>query len=390
MRQSSSKAIFAEKGMRLVRSWETMMLLAESNKPLTTQEINEMVHRHYPFSLNQCNVQTTNEDLKTLQKCGFPLCRFDQDGQEIPFTDEPGRGRYKNTTWCLRNPARSKEAEIPFLRQPTVSDVLSISLCRALLKDEIPSQYPFRRTMAKVLEELQLQLFRKLRREGGKDVRLHNRIRNLGREYVGKTVNSAIWETVIHAIANHTVMEAEYTNRENEAGKGLIAPLSVWFAEGRAYLLAVDLESDVIKVWRLDRFTAMCPAPSKQAPQIAEEEIEQAMRQSFKGYVATPEQITLLVKARAAYLFREFKYHESQLLQEQPDGDLIVTMECSTGWGFEEWLLGLGEFVTVLKPGRLRHCLRQRIQKMAALYQSQNNQEELHNGNGDSPRPEGL
>ncbi len=124
-----------------------------------------------------------------------------------------------------------------------------------------------------------------------------NRIRNLGREYVGKTVSSAIWETAIHAIANHTVVEAEYTNRENEAGKGLIAPLSVWFAEGRAYLLAVDLETDVIKVWRLDRFTAMCPAPSKQAPQIAEEEIEQAMRQSFKGYVATPEQITLLVSA---------------------------------------------------------------------------------------------
>ncbi|MBV5341082.1 MAG: WYL domain-containing protein [Deltaproteobacteria bacterium] len=376
MNKTPSKAIFAEKGMRLVRSWETMMLLAESNKPLTTQEINEMVHRHYPFSLNQCNVQTTSEDLKTLQKCGFPLCRFDQDGQEISFTDEPGRGRYKNTTWCLRNPAKSQDVDIPFLRQPTVSDVLSISLCRALLKDEIPSQYPFRRTMAKVLEELQLQLFRKLRHEGGKDVRLYNKIRNLGREYVGKTVNSKIWETVIHTIANHTVVEAEYTNRENETGKGFIAPLSVWFAEGRAYLLAVDLETDAFKVWRLDRFTAMEPAPSKQAPQIAEEEIEQAMRQSFKGYVATPEQVKLLVKARATYLFREFKYHESQQLQEQPDGDLIVTMECATGWGFEEWLLGLGEFVTVLKPVGLSHSLQQRIKKMADLYQQKENQQE--------------
>jgi len=164
---NSSKAIFAEKGMRLVRSWETMMLLAESNKPLTTQEINDMIHRHYPFSLNQCSVQTTNEDLKTLQKCGFPLCRFDQDGHEIPFSDEPGRGRYKNTKWGLRNPTSQKELGIPFLCQPTVSDVLSISLCRALLNDDIPSQYPFLRTMAKVLEELQIQLFKKLRREGG-------------------------------------------------------------------------------------------------------------------------------------------------------------------------------------------------------------------------------
>jgi hypothetical protein len=65
-------------------------------------------------------------------------------------------------------------------------------------------------------------------------------------------------------------------------------------------------------------------------------------------------------------------------------------MECATGWGFEEWLLGLGEFVTVLNPERLRHCLQQRIQKMAELYQNQNNQGELHNDNGDSTRPEGL
>jgi len=367
--KNSSKAIFAEKGMRLVRSWETMMLLAESNKALTTQEINDMIHRHYPFSLNQCSVQTTNEDLKTLQKCGFPLCRFDQDGQEIPFSDEPGRGRYKNTKWCLRNPSSQKEVGIPFLCQPTVSDVLSISLCRALLNDDIPSQYPFRRTMAKVLEELQIQLFKKLRREGGADVLLHNKIRKIGREYVGKSVNTEIWETVVNAIANHKMVEAEYTNRENEVGKVVISPLSAWFAEGRAYLLAVELDSDAIKVWRLDRFIAMDPVPNKQASQIAEEEIERAMRQSFKGYVSTPEQITLLVKARAAYLFREFKYHESQQLQEQTDGSLIVTLECATGWGFEEWLLGLGEFVTVLEPNGLRQRLQQRIQKMAKLYQ---------------------
>jgi len=376
MKTTSSKAIFAEKGMRLVRSWETLMLLAESNKPLTTQEINETVHRHYPFSLNQCSVQTTNEDLKTLQKCGFPLCRFDQDGQEIPFTDEPGRGRYKKTTWRLRNSATQMEADIPFLCQPTVSDVLSISLCRALLKDEIPGQYPFRRTMAKVLEELQIQLFRKLRRESGKDLRLHNKIRKLGREYIGKLVNNDIWETVVNAIAHHGMVEAEYTNREGEMNQVAVFPLSAWFAEGRAYLLAVESDTDIIKVWRLDRFSAMSPTLNKQVSQISEEDIEHAMRQSFKGYISTPEKISIQVNSRAAYLFREFKYHESQQLQEQPDGSLTVTMECSTGWGFEEWLLSLGEFVTVLHPDSLRHRLQQRIIKMAELYQRQDIQQE--------------
>ncbi len=177
-RKPGQKAsIFAEKGMRLVRSWETMMLLAESTRPLTSKEINGRVHQDYPFLLNPCTVQTTNEDLKTLQKCGFPLCRVDQNNKEIIIDEiDSVQGKFKKTRWRLRDPSELGEFTSPYLKQPSATDIVSLSLCRALLKDEIPSQYPFRNSVSKMLKELQLRLNKRLRQGDSVNIDLHNKI----------------------------------------------------------------------------------------------------------------------------------------------------------------------------------------------------------------------
>ena len=98
---------FGEKGMRLVRSWETLFLLVESPSPLTSQEIHKKIHRNYPFSDQPCAVQTTREDLKTLQKCGFPVCMLNEQGQEIDPDDmDSAQGRLKNVRWYIRDPKK--------------------------------------------------------------------------------------------------------------------------------------------------------------------------------------------------------------------------------------------------------------------------------------------
>jgi len=119
---------FGEKGMRLVRSWETMLLLVESPSPLTSQEIHQRIHRNYPFSDNQCAVQTTREDLKTLQKCGFPVCMVDEQGHEIdPDEMESSQGRLKNVRWMVRDPKKLGALRHSYHRLPATSDLVTSS-----------------------------------------------------------------------------------------------------------------------------------------------------------------------------------------------------------------------------------------------------------------------
>lgn len=353
---------FGEKGMRLVRSWETLFLLVEAGSPLSAQEIHGKIHSNYPFSDYPCGLQTTREDLKTLQKCGFPVCMVDNKGQEFdPAEQDSVQGKLKNVRWQLRDPKKLGELKNQYHRLPGTSDLVTLSLCRALLKDEVPIQYPLYHSLSKILDELLLQTNKALRSGDSTIADLHNRVQMLGRKYVGESVSLEVWSMMTTAIARRQVLLANYENRAGEKRRVDIAPLAVWFADGRAYVLAAGATDEKIRAWRMDRFSDIKADLMRKAPVVSDEIVEKTLRHSFKGYVSDPVTIQLKVKPEAAYLFREFQYHPSQKITECSDGSLDVTLECTMGWGLEEWILGLGEMIVVNRPSSLKDRIKKRL-----------------------------
>lgn len=353
---------FGEKGMRLVRSWETLLLLVESSNPLTAQEIHDKIHRNYPFCDHQCAVQTTREDLKTLQKCGFPVCMVDDQGKEIDFDEiEYCQGRLKNVRWQIRDQEQLGELENLYHRLPATLDLVTLSLSRALLNDVIPRHYPLYRTLSKMLEELQIQTNRALRIGDTGIADLHGKVRVLGRRFVGDSVSSEEWSIMTTAIARRQVLVANYENRLGEKSRVDIAPLAVWFADGRAYLLAAGATDQKLRVWRIANFSNILVDSTRQSAPVSEEVIEDILRKSFKGYISKPAVVCLKVKPEAAYLFREFQYHPTQQIVELPDGSLEVVIECAIGWGLEEWILGLSGWIVVQGPEVLKTRIKERL-----------------------------
>jgi len=365
LRKPGQKAArFGEKGMRLVRSWETLLLLIESPTPLMAQEINAKVHRDFPFCDHPCSVQTTREDLKTLQKSGFPLVMIDEQGHEIdPDELESAQGRLKNVRWQIRDPDYTTLQGLSCYRLPNSSDLIALSLCRALLHDDMmpTGGYPLSRIINKLLSELQTRINYALRTGAPAIADLPGKIQCLGRRFVGKAVEAEAWSTIAAAISRRQVLVGEYQNREGETKQIDIAPLAVWFSDGRAYLLAVGTNDLKVRTWRIDRLGNLKAALGRTTPKIDEDTIQSHIQSSFKGFVATPATIRLRVKPQAAYLFHEFQYHPTQQLTECEDGSLVVTMECTMGWGLEEWLLGFGELATVIEPEALKERLRTRF-----------------------------
>jgi predicted DNA-binding transcriptional regulator YafY len=360
---------FGEKGMRLVRSWETLLLLVESPAPLTALEIHEKIHSELPFSDKECSVQTTREDLRTLQKCGFPVCMVNEQGNEIEAGEmESSQGRLKNVKWHIRDPKNLGELRHSYHRLPTTSDLLTLSLCRALLKNMVPKQYPLYRSLLKILEELQLQINKALRVDDPRIADLHGKVQILGRRFVGKSVSSEAWSIMTTAIARRHVLLATYKNRAGEMRQVDIAPLAVWFSDGRAYVLAAGATDEKVRAWRIDKFADISVDLSRKGPEVSDEIIENTLKKSFKGYISNPAIISLKVKPDAAYLFREFQYHPSQQFIELPDGCLEVTMETTMSWGLEEWILSLGELIVVKEPEELRQRIKSRLKAGLSEY----------------------
>jgi predicted DNA-binding transcriptional regulator YafY len=83
-----------------------------------------------------------------------------------------------------------------------------------------------------------------------------------------------------------------------------------------------------------------------------------------------PERIELEFDAAVAPFVRGRAWHESQTVNEQPDGRLRVTLDVSNDWALRSWILGFGAGVRVLRPDALARSLREELRRAAARYET--------------------
>lgn len=369
MRKPGQKsAFYGEKGLRLVRSWKVLLLLAESQTPLSTHEIHRKIHQDPDFVNNECGLQTIREDLKALVRTGFPVRMIDQNDQFFSLEEEEDlRGRFKNIRWTLCDPDNIGELKNPRHYMPTSADVLNLSLCRSLLALEVPSQYPLFPVLEKMLGELHLRMNQMLRRGEPEIHDLHRRIFHLGKHYLKSDQEKDNWDRFAKAIGKNQVLAGQYQNRDEDKSKPVdIAPLALWIEEGRSYVLGAGGTDHRIRSWRVDRFSELFVDAEKVPPSISTEMIQEKLKGSFRGYISNPVEIRLKARPEIAYLFDEYVFHPSQKVFPLPDGGLEIHLFCPISWGLEEWILGFGEFTKVAEPPELRISIKKRVVAMLA------------------------
>jgi len=371
LKPGQKSAFYGEKGMRLVRSWKILLMLAESPEPLTVPVIHRRIHQDPDFINNECSLQTIREDLKTLHKANFPVEMINLQGETLPSDAEnSGRGLHKNTRWRLSDPTQIGNFENPRHLMPTAGDVLNISLCRSLLTMEVPGRYPLFPVLEKMLAELHCRMNQMLRRGEPAVQDLVPKILHLGKRHLSSAAEQANWNILARAIGKAEVLQGQYQNRNESSAKTIdIAPLALWIDEGRSYVLGAGGTDHRIRAWRVDRFADLRVLNGVTAPKVPDEDIEKKLRESFRGYIAEPVEICLEVQPEIAYLFREYSYHPTQTLREVSDGGLEVRLHCSLNWGIEEWILGFGEYVKVTSPPELRIKIASRLKALMESYQ---------------------
>lgn len=351
---------WGSKGMRLVRTWETLLILAESGKPLQSTEIHERLASRHPFNTVELSLQTTREDLKLMRSCGFPIIMVDESGCEICVDDyDDLRGRLKNVRWALRSPGVLHDADG---RDgcPSRADILSLRLLRDLLHFFRVPGFWLQSQIDELLAEVMIFFNERLRIQDPRASEFLGRIQHVGKEYIGEPVSSEHLSMIEAAVQRNHLVYGVYTNRDEETHRVSIAPRAIFFERGRVYCLATCMEAKTLKAYRLDRFRSLKLDKTSRAPAIAQQDVQNYLREVFGGYRNDVERIVLIVDRRIAYLFREFRYHSTQELEELDGGSIRVVIECSTGWALEEWLLGFGELIRVQEPEALVVRLRER------------------------------
>ncbi|MBX3728979.1 MAG: WYL domain-containing protein [Candidatus Sumerlaeia bacterium] len=364
------KAFMGEKGWRMIRTWQTVLIITEAEKALTAKEINDRLGVVPELLEYVGKVSTTRDDLWTLIRCGFPIRMLNEKGEEVDLDryldEERGsrRGLLKNMRWTLKESHDIGRITAPRHKVPTATDLRTLALLRALLQDNVPDGFPLYGQVVGLLGELHQWLGSRVHGLSHGD--MIARFKLSGRRYVQSGPAVAILDRVTEALQRRVAIEGPYCTVHERETLVQALPLSAWFANnGRGHLLAARLADGALRVYRLDRFDSMTLLPDSPLPEVDLDEVDRLLAGSFGGFVAEPEEVHLIFDAEVAYLFEEFRFHPSQETTRRKGGDVEVLMTCALSYAYEEWLLGFGEHVEVKAPAHLRERIAERHRKAA-------------------------
>ena len=76
-----------------------------------------------------------------------------------------------------------------------------------------------------------------------------------------------------------------------------------------------------------------------------------------------PEAVEVAFEAEMASYIRERVWHESQELEERPDGSVVLRLQVHPGFELQSWIKGFLPHARVLKPASLRDHIRADVLK---------------------------
>jgi proteasome accessory factor B len=180
-----------------------------------------------------------------------------------------------------------------------------------------------------------------------------------------------LFELVSKGVLRSVEIEFDYRKLESSAyARRRVQPYHLGCLENQWYLFAHDLERAQVRTFALPRMRKVS-LTTKDFRRPADFSISRILSGSFGVHSGGKKQrIRLQFDAFAARLVSERTWHESQRIQPQPDGSMILRLELGGLEEIERWILSWGSHVRVLEPRALADKIGKEAEAIAKQYRS--------------------
>ncbi len=323
----------------VIRQWQILREIEAHRTGVTIHEL---------ASLAGVTTRTIRRDLQALQEAGFAV----YDEGEVNDTKR----------WRLESsPFRAVQEGL------TVSDVAALYLSRAVV--ESVSGWP----LAHELREAFLKIERAL------NPRMRDFLAQLPQVITAKAgprapgASSAQVETtrrLFDATRDRRVIEMRYFSAASNRSKTYrVEPYQLALAQGGLYLVGWVPQYDAFRTFAVERIERLSVreetfARTRTLP-------ARLFGASLGVFSGEPQDVTVEFDARTAMFVRSRVWHESQRLDELPEGRLRVTLSVTLDWALRSWILGFGAGVRVVSPPELAAEIAEECRAMARQHESQ-------------------
>jgi len=287
--------------------------------------------------------RTIRRDLEALQEAGFPLYDDRQDGKKV---------------WRLIDGYEQR-----LTQSFTLSELAALYFSRNMLSflGGAPFAQDLESAFAKITEALPARSLPYL-----------SRIQELlsarpdpWKDYSAKQdVIAGLIDAILH---QRQARIAYYSFQSRRTKEYTVDPYRLVYYRGGLYLYARAHEYAEVRTFAVERFQKMeildqgFEIPSDFSP-------SEYARSAFGISGGPAETVELLFRPEMAGYIRERTWHESQSLEDEPDGGVRLVMDVAPGFELKAWIKGFLPHVTVVRPDRLREEIALELRAARADY----------------------
>jgi predicted DNA-binding transcriptional regulator YafY len=321
----------------VIRQWQILREIEARRAGVTIHDLATLV---------KVSTRTIRRDLQALQEAGFAV--YDE-GEE----NETKR-------WKLDAQAFKTVQE-----GLTVRDVAALYLSRAVV--EGLSGWPLADELRAAFEKI----------EQGLNPRMRSFLSTLpqvvstkagprARPGSGRLVD--VTRRLLEAVRDRRAVDMRYFSASSNRAKSYaVHPYRLALAQGGVYLVGWVPHYDEFRTFALERIERL--TVGEETFRKTRELPRDLFGGSMGAFWAEPERIELEFDARVAPYVRGRTWHDSQRIDELPDGRVRLTLDVSNDWALRSWVLGFGASVRVVKPSALADALLDELKRACHVYE---------------------
>jgi predicted DNA-binding transcriptional regulator YafY len=321
----------------VIRQWQILREVEARRTGVTIHELAKQV---------KVSTRTIRRDLQALQEAGFAI--YDE-GEE----NETKR-------WRLNaQPFKSVQDGL------SVGDVAALYLSRAVV--EGLSGWPLADELRAAFEKIERGLNPRMREflstlpqvvsaKAGPRTGLAS----------GKLVE--VTRKLLDAVRDRRTVDMRYFSASSNRAKSYaVHPYRLALAQGGVYLVAWVPHYDEFRTFALERIERL--TVGEQTFRKTRDLPSDLFGGSMGAFWAAPERIELEFEARVAPYVRGRMWHDSQRIDELPEGRLRMTLDVSNDWALRSWILGFGASVRIVRPTALADAVLDELKRACHVYE---------------------
>jgi len=320
----------------VIRQWQVLREIESRRTGVTIHELATLV---------KVSTRTIRRDLQALQEAGFSV--YDE-GDE----NETKRWRLSGS------PFKGVEEGL------SVADVAALYLSRAVV--ESLSGWPLADELGQAFAKIERALNPRMReflstlpqvlstKSGPRAGRASGRLIETTRRLFGAT-------------RDRRVIDMRYFSAASNRTKAYkVEPYRIALAQGGVYLVGWVPQYEAFRTFAAERIERI--SVSEQTFKRTRDLPDDLFGSSMGVFWAEPIRVEVEFNARVALFVRGRVWHDSQRIEELPDGRLRMTLDVSNDWALRSWILGFGADVRVIQPTSLAAAIVEELKRAQTQY----------------------